>query len=140
MIYVSRFDTLSRDLRLLDWSRYVPQIDSLNPNFTVKETLTSAVRLRCADGWADLDTRVHELMEIVGLVSVADLRTGKLTGGQLKLLSVALGLVQRPAVLYLDEPTTGLDSTAASVVMECMCCPNIVSGDCTISQLPRCFA
>eukprot|EP00035_Acanthoeca_spectabilis_P004186 m.100041 g.100041 ORF g.100041 m.100041 type:complete len:1366 (-) comp12475_c0_seq12:70-4167(-) len=97
---------------------YVPQIDSLNPNFTVKETLTSAVRLRCADGWADLDTRVHELMEIVGLVSVADLRTGKLTGGQLKLLSVALGLVQRPAVLYLDEPTTGLDSTAASVVME----------------------
>jgi ABC-type multidrug transport system ATPase subunit len=51
--------------------------------------------------------------------SVADVRVGKLTGGQFKLLSVAIGLVQRPSVLYLDEPTTGLDSTAASVVMEC---------------------
>jgi ABC-type multidrug transport system ATPase subunit len=98
---------------------YVPQIDSLNHNFTVTETLTYAVRLRCADDWNALDGRVHELMELVGMRSVADVRVGKLTGGQFKLLSVAIGLVQRPSVLYLDEPTTGLDSTAASVVMEC---------------------
>eukprot|EP00038_Savillea_parva_P030717 m.79660 g.79660 ORF g.79660 m.79660 type:complete len:1404 (+) comp9307_c0_seq1:41-4252(+) len=97
---------------------YVPQIDALNPVFTVKETLVYAVRLRCTDTWAKLEERVQELMEIVGLVAVQDVRCGKLTGGQLKLLSVAVGLVQRPTVLYLDEPTTGLDSTAASVVME----------------------
>jgi ABC-type multidrug transport system ATPase subunit len=65
-------------------------------------------------------TRVIELMEIVGLVPLADVRTSKLTGGQLKLLSVAMGLVQAPTVLFLDEPTTGLDSTSASAVMECV--------------------
>jgi hypothetical protein len=77
------------------------------------------VHLRCADAWSDLEIRLQTLMETVGLDTLEDVRAGTLTGGQLKLLSVAIGLVQRPSVLYLDEPTTGLDSTAASVVMEC---------------------
>lgn len=77
-------------------------------------------RLRCAESRTQTAARVNELMEIVGLVPVAGVRAHKLTGGQLKLLSVAVGLVQHPTVLFLDEPTTGLDSTSASAVMECV--------------------
>ena len=43
----------------------------------------------------------------------ADLRSPALTGGQKKRVSIGLGLVGQPSVLFLDEPTTGLDSSAA---------------------------
>lgn len=96
---------------------YVPQFDNLSGVFTVEETLLSAAMLRVSKPKTVLLKQVQELLETVGLASVSRTSVNKLAGGQKKLLSIAIGLVARPKVLFLDEPTTGLDSTAASAVV-----------------------
>lgn len=53
--------------------------------------------------------RAEELLEIVSLTDAADRRSGTYSGGMRRRLDLALTLVHRPTVLFLDEPTTGLD-------------------------------
>jgi ABC-2 type transport system ATP-binding protein len=53
-----------------------------------------------------------EVIELVDLTSEADRRIGALSGGQRRRLDLALGIVGRPALLFLDEPTTGFDPAA----------------------------
>jgi ABC-2 type transport system ATP-binding protein len=53
-----------------------------------------------------------ELIELVGLTAQADSRVGNLSGGQRRRLDVAIGIVGRPELLFLDEPTAGLDPQA----------------------------
>ena len=55
---------------------------------------------------------VDETLELVGLVEHAGKRAAKLSGGQQRRLDVALGIVGRPELLFLDEPTTGFDPEA----------------------------
>ena len=50
-----------------------------------------------------------ELLERVGLTEAADRRVGGYSGGMKRRLDLALALVHRPRILFLDEPTTGLD-------------------------------
>lgn len=96
---------------------YVPQFDNINPVFTVYETVELAARLRSQQSEDALKATVDDLLATVGLLDFKDVRASKLAGGQLKLVSIAIGLVSRPKVLFLDEPTTGLDSTAAEAVV-----------------------
>jgi len=60
-------------------------------------------------GRRDLDRRVPELLELLDLGEFADRRVMTYSGGQRRRLDVALGIVHRPEVLFLDEPSTGLD-------------------------------
>lgn len=53
--------------------------------------------------------RAHELLEIVKLSDVTDRPVGKYSGGMRRRLDLALALVHEPSILFLDEPTTGLD-------------------------------
>jgi ABC-2 type transport system ATP-binding protein len=55
---------------------------------------------------------VAEVLELVGLEQEADTRIGRLSGGQQRRIDLGLGIVGRPEVLFLDEPTTGLDPAA----------------------------
>jgi len=56
--------------------------------------------------------RADELLDLVGLSEFTDRRVGKYSGGMRRRLDLALALVHEPAVLFLDEPTTGLDPTS----------------------------
>jgi ABC-2 type transport system ATP-binding protein len=57
-----------------------------------------------------------EVLDLVGLASVVDRRVRSLSGGQRRRLDVALGIVGKPELLFLDEPTTGLDIDARSTL------------------------
>ena len=58
-----------------------------------------------------------EVIELVGLADKRDARTPHLSGGQRRRLDVALGIVGRPELLFLDEPTTGFDPEARRAVL-----------------------
>jgi ABC-2 type transport system ATP-binding protein len=58
--------------------------------------------------------RIGELTEILGLESVLGRKAGKLSGGWQRRLSIAMALVSQPEILFLDEPTLGLDVLARS--------------------------
>ena len=62
--------------------------------------------------------RCGELLERVGLTAAADRRVGTYSGGMRRRLDLALALIHRPIVLFLDEPTTGLDPTSRQAVWE----------------------
>ncbi|MBD8517419.1 ABC transporter ATP-binding protein [Plantibacter sp. CFBP 8804] len=93
----------------LDWKArlgIVLQSSAEAANVTVREQLTQFARY-----YAD-PRDVDEVIEAVGLTSKAGTRIGKLSGGQRRRVDVALGVVGRPALLFLDEPTTGFDPEA----------------------------
>ena len=64
------------------------------------------------------ERRIAELSDILGLSSVLERRAGRLSGGWQRRLSIAMALVSEPSVLFLDEPTIGLDVIARSELWE----------------------
>ena len=67
---------------------------------------------------ADRARRSQELLERVGLTEAADRRVGGYSGGMKRRLDLALALVHSPRILFLDEPTTGLDPQSRSALWE----------------------
>ena len=96
---------------------YVPQESGVDREATGRENLLLQGRIQGMRG-AALRSRVNELLEGLGLAHAADRQARTYSGGMRRRLDVALGLVHRPAVLFLDEPTTGLDPEARAALWE----------------------
>jgi len=90
---------------------YVPQDSGVDQFGTGRENLMLQGRVQGMSG-RDLRARSDELLELVGIADAADRIVKTYSGGMRRRLDVALGLVHRPRVLFLDEPTTGLDPEA----------------------------
>jgi ABC-2 type transport system ATP-binding protein len=96
---------------------YVPQESGVDRYGTGRENLTLQGRVQGLGG-RTLRSRVDELLELVGIADAADRVVLGYSGGMKRRLDIALGLVHRPEVLFLDEPTTGLDPQARVVLWE----------------------
>jgi ABC-2 type transport system ATP-binding protein len=90
---------------------YVPQDSGVDVNATGRENLLLQGRIQGMGGRA-LRARADELLGLVGIEGAADRVVRTYSGGMRRRLDIALGLVHRPKVLFLDEPTTGLDPEA----------------------------
>ncbi len=96
---------------------YVPQASGVDIHATGRENLMLQGQVqRVPHG--ELIRRVAELLETFGLAAFADRIVQTYSGGMKRRLDVALGLVHRPKVLFLDEPTTGLDPEARAAMWE----------------------
>jgi ABC-2 type transport system ATP-binding protein len=84
----------------------VLQDSELDPLYTVHETVAQFARYFAAPAGVD------HTIDRVGLTAKRDERIGSLSGGQKRAVDVALGLIGAPELLFLDEPTTGLDPAA----------------------------
>ena len=90
---------------------YVPQKSSSDPQATGVENLVLSGRIYGLS-WAESVRRAAELLKRFGLTEAGGRQVKTYSGGMQRKLDVALGLVHRPQVLFLDEPTTGLDPEA----------------------------
>ena len=90
---------------------YVPQQSGVDREATGRENLELQGRIQGVRG-EPLRRRVDELLELLGLEAAAGRIVRTYSGGMKRRLDIGLGLVHRPAVLFLDEPTTGLDPEA----------------------------
>jgi len=96
---------------------YVPQGGSTDPAETGRGELVLQGRLYGMSK-AEAEARAKEVLAALDLEAAADRGTGTYSGGMRRRLDVGLGIVHRPAVLFLDEPTTGLDPQARARMWE----------------------
>ena len=95
----------------------VPQLDNLDPDFTVAENLLVYGRY-FGMSEAAIRSRIPELLEFAGLGTRGDARINTLSGGMKRRLTLARALVNDPDLVFMDEPTTGLDPQARHLIWE----------------------
>jgi ABC-2 type transport system ATP-binding protein len=94
----------------------VPQEIAIYPDLSARENLTFFGRLYGLPG-RDLRVRVDELLEVVDLADRAKERTAAYSGGMKRRLNIAIGLLGRPRLLILDEPTVGVDPQSRNAIL-----------------------
>jgi ABC-type multidrug transport system ATPase subunit len=98
---------------------YVPQDDIIHAELPLERTLRYAAKLRLAGAMTpqQVDSAVERAMAALHLSERASVRVGALSGGQRKRASIAVELLTRPQVFFLDEPSSGLDPASAAELL-----------------------
>lgn len=95
----------------------VPQSDNLDPDFTVAENLMVFGRYFGIPD-TDIANRIPKLLEFSNLTAKGNARIGELSGGMKRRLTLARALINDPDLIFMDEPTTGLDPQARHMIWE----------------------
>jgi lipooligosaccharide transport system ATP-binding protein len=95
----------------------VPQFDNLDPDFTVEENLVVYGRY-FGVAPREISARTPALLEFAGLGGRGDSKISTLSGGMKRRLTLARALVNDPQLVFMDEPTTGLDPQARHLIWE----------------------
>jgi len=94
---------------------YVPQVISAEGSLTGYENMLIFSKLYGIPGTIRRE-RIQEVLEYMGLTSVQDVLVQKYSGGMIRRLEIGLALLHKPPILFLDEPTVGLDPLARETV------------------------
>ena len=95
----------------------VPQELAIYPDLTARENLKFFGRLHGLTG-KELTRRTTEVLELIGLADRAGDQTKKYSGGMKRRLNIGIGLLHRPTLLILDEPTVGVDPQSRNAILE----------------------
>jgi ABC-type multidrug transport system ATPase subunit len=97
---------------------YVPQDDIVHPELVVRDAFYLAARLRLRLEGKQRKALVERTIELLGLAEHASKRVYHLSGGQRKRVSIGIELLSKPSVMFLDEPSSGLDPATEESLME----------------------
>lgn len=113
------FDTVREAGRVRQHIGLVGQFHAVDPRLTGRQNLVMFARL---DGYDARSARRHAaaMLDRFGLADAADRKVGAYSGGMRRRLDIVAGMVVRPAVLFLDEPTTGLDPHSRNEIYGCV--------------------
>ena len=95
----------------------VPQDLAIYPELTARENLTFFGKLQGMRG-STLKARTAEVLELIGLTDRAKDATKEYSGGMKRRLNIGIGLLHRPALLILDEPTVGVDPQSRNAIFD----------------------
>jgi ABC-2 type transport system ATP-binding protein len=105
---IADFDLFLKSVEIRNHIGYVSQIGGMEREATGRENLMLQAQLYGMNK-KEAEERVQELLQLFNLEGFADRKTGTYSGGQRRIFDLASGIVHRPQILFLDEPSTGLD-------------------------------
>lgn len=114
---IAGFDIVKAPAQVRKRIGYVPQMLSADGALTGRENLVLSAKLYGISR-ADREDRVHEALQFMGLMDAANKLVKTYSGGMIRRLEVAQAMLHRPTVLFLDEPTIGLDPVARHIVWD----------------------
>jgi ABC-2 type transport system ATP-binding protein len=114
-VSVAGFDIEKRPEEIRKLIGVQSQETVVDPDLTGRENMMLQGHLHQMGG-EELKKRVDELLSLVGIADVSDKRAGHYSGGMKKRLDLASALVHKPKLLFLDEPTTGLDPQSRAAI------------------------
>jgi ABC-2 type transport system ATP-binding protein len=116
-ISVCGIDALRYPAQVRELIGFVPQEIALYQNLTVRENLHFFGRIYGLRG-KELDHRASEFLELVGLEESAGQPVFSCSGGMKRRANLAAGILHRPKLLFLDEPTVGIDPQSRNLILE----------------------
>ncbi|WP_123535495.1 ATP-binding cassette domain-containing protein [Halosimplex salinum] len=116
-ITVNGFDVYEEPRKIRETIGYMAQETSVDEELTARENIRFAAQAYGVPKRQRAD-RIDELLDLVDLADVADKEAGEFSGGMKKRLDAATALVHQPPLVFLDEPTTGLDPKARNRLWE----------------------
>ena len=103
----------------------VPQDLAVYPDLTARENLRFFARIQGL-GTEQRNVRIDEVLDVIGLRERADDRVGEFSGGMKRRLNIGVGLLHRPRLLILDEPTVGVDPQSRNAILDAV---EVLAGD-----------
>lgn len=114
---VCGFDPTREPLKVKRLAGYMPEKVGFYDNLTARENLDLIAQLNHI-GYGEAQSRINELLKVVGLSEVADKQAGKFSRGMKQRLGIADVLIKNPKVAFLDEPTAGLDPEGIHQILD----------------------
>jgi ABC-2 type transport system ATP-binding protein len=111
------FSPTREPLRVKRLIGYLPENVGFYNDLTARENLQFIAELN-GISWSEGDKRINELIEVVGIKDAADLAVGKFSRGMKQRLGIADVLIKKPKIVFLDEPTAGLDPEGINQLLD----------------------
>ncbi len=116
-VYINGIPLTHRSIETKKYIGYVPQDLALYPEISVSDNLRFFGKLYGLVG-EDLEKRVDQTLEIVGLKDRKKDKVASFSGGMKRRANIAAGLLHKPSLLVLDEPTVGVDPQSRNAILE----------------------